>query len=255
MSTVIEVTNLVNQFGDKVLHQDLNFSVLRGEICAIVGASGSGKTTIFRSILQLNKPKSGEITVLGTNTNKASHEELIALRKRWGVLFQHGALFSSLTVAENICFPLKEFVSMTKKQMLKIARLRLNQVGLEQDAAYKFPAELSGGMVKRAALARALALEPELLFLDEPTAGLDPNSAEKLEDLVLSLKETLGLTIVIVTHDLDTLWHATDRVAFLGSGKVLANLPIDELVVQDNPEIRAYFAGKRSKERYQQHRN
>lgn len=255
MSTIIKVTNITNAFSDKVIHEGLNYFVEQGEICAIVGASGSGKTTLLRSILNLHQPSFGSIEVFGKNIANITGEDLISVQKRWGVLFQQGALFSSLTVGENISFPLKEFTNLSKKQRREISELRLHQVGLEPKAIDKYPAELSGGMIKRVALARAIAMEPELLFLDEPTAGLDPNSSEKLEVLILSLRETLGLSIVVVTHDLDTLWHITDRVAFLGDGRVLANLPINELVSQENSLIKSYFAGKRAQERYQQHKN
>ncbi len=244
---IIEVTNLVNSFSGITIHNKLNFSVKKQEICAIVGVSGSGKTTLLRSILQLQEPKSGTIKVFGKSIAESSPKELLLLRQRWGVLFQRGALFSSLNVLDNICFPLKEFSSLSFKSRKDIAMLRISQVGLDENVAWKFPAELSGGMIKRVALARAIALEPELLFLDEPTAGLDPNSADRLEDLILHLQHALGFTTVLVTHDLDTLWNVADRVAFLGDGKVLAHLPMNELVVVDNPMIQSYFSGKRSK--------
>ncbi|NQY42275.1 MAG: ATP-binding cassette domain-containing protein [Legionellales bacterium] len=251
MKYTIEVKNLTNKFGDTIVHKNLDFAVMPGEICAIVGESGSGKTTLLRTILRLQRPYSGEINVLGNSLLNVSNKEIVKLEERWGVLFQHGALFSSLTVLENICFPIKEFTGLSALACVEIAFLRLKQVGLKAHAAHLYPAELSGGMVKRVALARALALEPELLFLDEPTAGLDPNSADNLEELILYLRDSLNLTIVLITHDLDTLWHVADRVAFIGRGRILANLPMNELInVQEN-EIQLYFGGKRSKRHYQ----
>lgn len=248
---VIEVRNLANSFGEQIIHKDLDFNVRKGEISAIVGSSGSGKTTLLRSILQLQDSQSGEVNVLGISVNSASERELLELKRRWGVLFQHGALFSSLTVIENICFPLSEFTDLKQKQLIDVGFLRLRQVGLKDEVAYMFPGELSGGMKKRVALARALALEPELLFLDEPTAGLDPNSSDNLEELILYLRNSLNLTIVLVTHDLDTLWHVTDRVAFIDDGKILANLPIEQLIKVDSRAIQSYFDGKRFKKYYQ----
>ncbi len=251
MKHVIEVKNLTNKFGNTTIHQDLNFNVVCGDISAVVGESGSGKTTLIRTILRLQKQVAGKINVLGRSLADDSKQEMSRLEECWGVLFQHGALFSSLTVLENICFPISEFTGLSSSDCRDVGYLRLKQVGLKNDAADLYPAELSGGMVKRAALARALALEPELLFLDEPTAGLDPNSADKLEELILYLRDSLDLTIVLVTHDLDTLWHVADRVAFIARGRILANLPMDELVNIKEDEIQAYFGGKRSKRHYQ----
>lgn len=248
---IIEVSNLVNSFDGTIVHDNLNFQVKENEICAIVGGSGAGKTTLMRSILQLQTPDSGTIKILGKSLAESSRQELFLLRQKWGVLFQQGALFSSLNVMDNICFPLKEFSKLSKSDMQDVAHLRLAQVGLKSDVSWKFPGELSGGMVKRVALARAIVMEPELLFLDEPTAGLDPKSSDNLEELILYLQDALNLTIVLITHDLDTLWNVTDRVAFLGDGKVLANLPMDELVNDQNIIIKEYFMGKRSDLRYQ----
>ena len=247
---IIQVSDLVNEIEGKLIHDKLDFQLKKGEICAIVGGSGSGKTTLIRSILQLQPIISGTIKVFNQDMSKHSFFKNEQIRKRWGVLFQHGALFSSLSVLDNICFPLKEFTNLKRTDMHEIAMLRLRQVGLSCDTAWKFPAHLSGGMVKRVALARAIALEPELLFLDEPTAGLDPISSDLLEELILSLQASLGLSILLVTHDMDTLWTVPDTVSFLCDGRVLSSLPINELVESDNEQIKAYFSGKRGQKHY-----
>lgn len=247
MSTdwVVEVEHLRNYLGGSWVHKDVNLHVKRGEIYAIVGGSGSGKTTILRSILMLQPPTSGKIRVFGQDVIKASNKENRALRKRWGMLFQHGALFSSLTVLENILFLLNEFTELSQEMKHDLAMMKIAFVGLPRDAANKLPSQLSGGMIKRAALARAIALDPELLFLDEPTSGLDPKGAEEFDELIRSLQQTLNLTIIMVTHDLDSLWNVTDRVGFLGEGKMLAELPMPELVKDSNPIIQGYFSGPR----------
>ncbi len=249
---IIEIRNLSNCLGGKWIHQGLNLTVYKNETYAIVGGSGSGKTTVLRNILKLLKPTSGEIKVFGTDILNAPAEETIQIRQRWGILFQQSALFSSLTVLENILFPLREFTTLSKKICIELARMKIAMSGLPLDAADKLPGELSGGMKKRAALARAIALDPEILFLDEPTAGLDPKGAEGIDELVQNLSKSLGLTIVIITHDLDTLWQVTDRVGFMGEGKMLAELPMPELVKHTNPIIQEYFSGARGKIRHQQ---
>lgn len=242
---IIEINHLRNFLGGNWVHNDLSLRVYRGEIYAIVGGSGSGKTTLLRSILMLQKPVSGQIKVFDVDLLKARGRERIKLQWRWGVLFQQGALFSSLTVLENVLFPLKEFTKLSPQLMKELAMMKIALTGLPEDAAYKLPGELSGGMRKRAALSRAIALDPELLFLDEPTSGLDPKGAEAFDDLILGLKKALNLTIVMVSHDLDSLWDIADRVAFLGEGKVLAEAPMQELVKNTNPIIQNYFKGKR----------
>ena len=247
---IIEVKGLVNELGGNLVHNNLNFNVIRGEICAIVGGSGVGKTTLLHSILKLLTPKDGTIYVLNKNISDCNQQQLKELKKRWGVLFQHGALFSSLYAMENICFPLQEFTELSYHTQCEIGFLRLAQVGLSSDTAWKYPSELSGGMLKRVALARALVLEPELIFLDEPTTGLDSKTAESLEELILYLHKNLNLTIVMITHDLDTLWRVPDRVAFLGDGQVLANMSMSDLVRYDHPAIKRYFSGRRNKLRY-----
>jgi len=244
--SLIEIKGLSNYLGGQYVHQDLDLDVEEKEIVGIVGGSGSGKTTLIRSILMLLKPTSGSVKVFGSEIVGCSKKQASLIQKRWGVAFQQNALFSSLTVHENVMFPMQQFTKISKKLMKEIALLKISMAGLPIDAAAKYPAELSGGMLKRAAVARAIALDPELLFLDEPTAGLDPQSAGALDELILHLKKALGLTIVIITHDLDSLWTVTDNVAFLGRGKVLAKAPMKSLTKHDDPMIRDYFAGPRA---------
>lgn len=244
---VIEVSHVKMFIGGAWVHQDINLTVYRGEVLGIVGGSGCGKSLLLREILALQRPTAGEISLFGKSLQKLSPERLDRLHRRLGVLFQQNALFSSLTVLENVCFPLKEYTRLEPKLITELAMLKILAVGLSPDTAYKYPSELSGGMEKRAALARAIALDPELLFLDEPTAGLDPHAASALDELILNLQSSLGLTIVIVTHDLDSLWETTDRVAFLGNGKVLCVGTMTELVKSENPLIRDYFDGPRGR--------
>lgn len=243
---LIEVRDLHNKWGDQLVHDGLNFTVNRGEIVAIIGPSGCGKTTLLRSILMLQKPTSGDINVFGINLAECTEREALSVQRRWGVMFQSSALFSSLRVLENVLFPLQEYSNLRPTAQTKIALLKIALAGLELEAMDKYPAELSNGMKKRAALARAIALDPELIFLDEPTTGLDPKSAAELDDLFLHLRKALGLTFVMVTHDLDTLWRVPDRIFFLGEGKVLAAMPIDELIHQNHPLIHDYFSGRRT---------
>lgn len=242
---VIEVKNLATKFGETVVHKDINFDVHAGEIFAIVGGSGSGKTTLLREILLLQRPSAGTITVLGKEVTSHRFTGERALRRRFGVMFQQGALFSSLTVLENVGFPLKEFTQLPAHIIDELALLKLRMVGLENDVAHRFPAEISGGMTKRVAIARALVMDPEVLFLDEPTAGLDPNGATGIDDLVLELNASLGVTIVLVTHDLDTLWRVADRIAFLGEGHVLALGHFREVAAVEHPLVHDYFLGPR----------
>lgn len=246
---IIEIQQLTNTLGANTIHHDLDLIIKEKEIIAIIGASGCGKTTLMRSILMLLQPCSGTIKVFGTNVLKCSSIEARAVRSRWGVMFQSGALFSSMTVLENIIFPIAEAVNLPKSLMQQLALLKLTLVGLPKETAWKYPAELSGGMHKRVALARALALDPQLVFLDEPTAGLDPKSSDAFDDLVLELHRLLGITLVMVTHDLDTLWRVPDRVVFLGEKKVLAACPMSELVQHTHPLIREYFSGPRGQQK------
>ena len=246
---IIRVSNLKNAFGKQVVHEGLNLDVRRGEIIGIVGGSGTGKSVLMRSIIGLQTPVEGEITVFGTPMIGRDDDEAIAIRKRWGVLFQGGALFSTLSVAENIQVPLREFYGKQLNQDLldEIAAYKVVMSGLPIDAAPKYPSELSGGMKKRAGLARALALDPELLFLDEPTAGLDPIGAAAFDELTLKLQKILGLTVFLITHDLDTLYAICDRVAVLADKQVIAVGTIDELLATDHPWIQEYFNGPRGR--------
>ncbi len=239
---VIEIKGLCNVLNGLTVHQDLNFEVKRGEIMGIIGGSGSGKTTLLRNIWMLLPPTQGSIRLFGEEVVACSERQAYQLRQRFGVMFQQGALFSGLTVLENILFPLKEFSHLEGKLARDLGLLKIKLVGLPLSAAHKLPAELSGGMIKRAAAARALALDPELLFLDEPTSGLDPKSSADFDQLILHLREMLGLTIVIVTHDAGSLKRLTNRVAFLGNGRVLACGPVDEVRQNQDPMIQAYFS-------------
>lgn len=244
---IIDVRNLKTKLGGDWVHKDINLDVRRGEVLAIVGGSGSGKTTLLREMLALLHPTAGEIMVLDTNIVTASPQALLSVQKRWGVLFQQIALFSSLTVLENVSFPLKEHTMLDQKTIRELAMLKIAMAGLPAESARKYPAELSGGMQKRAGLARAIALDPELLFLDEPTSGLDPVTAAKFDELVLDLQSTMGLTIVMVTHDLDSLWTVANRVAFLGKGIVLCLDTIENMVKSNDDSVRNFFAGPRGR--------
>ncbi|HVI98937.1 MAG TPA: ABC transporter ATP-binding protein [Sphingomonas sp.] len=247
--SIICVRGLRNSFGEQVVHENLDLDVRRGEILGVVGGSGTGKSVLMRSIVGLQPPDEGEITVFGENALSQDEAEATAMRKRWGVLFQGGALFSTLTVAENIQVPLREFYPQLDQGLLdEIAAYKVVMTGLAPDAGPKYPSELSGGMKKRAGLARALALDPQLLFLDEPTAGLDPIGAAGFDALTKSLHKTLGLTVFLITHDLDTLYAICDRVAVLADRKVIAVGTIPELLALDHPWIQEYFNGPRGRE-------
>ena len=239
---IIEIKGLKNYLGGQWVHSGVDLSVKKGEILAIIGGSGSGKTTILRSILMLQKPTAGSIRVFGQDIDALSEQGANHLRRRWGMLFQHSALFSAMTVLENIMFPMQELASLDKKFMQQLALLKLNLVGLPKDAANKLPSELSGGMQRRAAAARALAMDPELLFLDEPTTGLDPHSARQFDELILFLRSALNLTVIIISHDLESIKHCTDRVAFVGEGKILGIEPIEDLMKNEHPLIVNYFS-------------
>ena len=244
----IIVEGLRNSFGENVIHEGLSLKVRRGEILGVVGGSGTGKSVLMRAIIGLQQPDEGEITVLGRSIINSTEQDDIDIRSRWGVLFQGGALFSTLTVEENIEVPLRQFYPEIGDNLREeIARFKVKISGLPEDAAFKFPSELSGGMKKRAGLARALALDPELLFLDEPTAGLDPIGAAAFDALTRELQETLGLTVFLITHDLDTLYEICDRVAVLADGKVIAVGTIPELLALDHAWIQEYFNGPRGR--------
>lgn len=245
---IIQVEHVRNQLGESWVHDDLSFEVYRGEIIAIIGASGCGKTTLLNTILMLRQQTAGRVRVFDVDTVDSTNRQKMSIRQRWGVMFQGGALFSSLNILENIMFPMMTSGHVSRRMRADLALLKLQLAGLELETAYKFPSELSGGMRKRAALARAIALDPELLFLDEPTAGLDPKSAGELDDLVLQMQAQLGITFIMVTHDLDTLWRVPSRVMFIGEGKVLAFMPMKELVEQTHPLIKSYFSGPRHRQ-------
>ena len=244
----IVIEGLENRFGDFVVHQDLDLTVQRGEILGVVGGSGTGKSVLMRSIIGLQSPTAGRIDVLGRTITEVDLDKKIGVRRRWGVLFQGGALFSTLTVGENVEVPLKEFYPDISDELRReIARYKVLLSGLPEEAIAKYPSELSGGMKKRAGLARALALDPELLFLDEPTAGLDPIGAAAFDRQTRELKETLGLTVFLITHDLDTLYEICDRVAVLADKKVIAVGTIPELIETGHPWITEYFTGPRGR--------
>jgi len=243
---VIRVRGLVNGFGNRIIHDHLDLDVYRGEVLGVVGGSGAGKSVLLRSIIGLIHPLEGTVEVLGQTTGEVEGPAMQRLEMRWGVLFQEGALFSSQTVAENIQVPLREYTSMSQELMDEIAAMKLGLVGLAPDAGAKYPSELSGGMKKRAGLARALALDPELLFLDEPTAGLDPISANQFDELIKQLQKTLGLTVFLVTHDIDTLRAVTDRIAVLVNKKLVIGT-MDELRKNKDPWIQDYFSGVRGR--------
>jgi phospholipid/cholesterol/gamma-HCH transport system ATP-binding protein len=244
---VIEISKVSTHFGDHVVHSDINFKVHRDEIFALIGGSGSGKSTLLREMILLHRPDSGSIRVLDTELQQIGDDAALALRQRWGVMFQHGGLFGSLTVIENIGLPLREHTGLDDGLIDEIAAWKLAMTGLAPAVGAQYPSELSGGMMKRASLARALALDPELLFLDEPTAGLDPDSAAGVDELVIKLRDLFGLTIVMITHDLDLLWQVADQVAVLAGGKVQGIGSMSELSHVDHPAIRQFFDGPRGR--------
>ena len=246
-NTVIEISGLSTRFGDHVVHRDIDLAVRRAEIFAVIGGSGSGKSTLLREMILLHRPDSGVIRVLGVDLGDIADAQALALRQRWGVMFQHGGLFGSLTIRENIGLPLREYTALDDALIDEIAACKLALTGLKAEVGDQYPSELSGGMMKRASLARALALDPQLLFLDEPTAGLDPQSAGEIDELVLSLRDLFGLTIVMITHDLDLLWAVADRVAVLGDGHLQGVGSMNELAQIDQPAIRQFFTGARGR--------
>ena len=245
--TVIEVRGLRNQFGSHVVHDDLELDVFRGEILGVVGGSGTGKSVLLRSIAGLHTPTAGTVRMLGIDVQNATEEELDRLSERIGVMFQDGALFSSLTVRENVEVPLGGIEGLTPETREALARLKISLSGLPWLAGDKYPSELSGGMRKRAGLARALALDPEIVFLDEPTAGLDPIGAAAFDDLIKNLSRTLGLTVFLVTHDLDTLYATCDRIAVLAEKRVLVTGTLDDMLDFDHPWVQEYFRGPRAR--------
>jgi phospholipid/cholesterol/gamma-HCH transport system ATP-binding protein len=244
---VISARDVCVSFGDKAILDHLNLDVRRGEILGFVGASGSGKSVLLRTILGLTKKRSGTIELFDLDIDHVSEKQKIAIDMRMGVLFQHGALFSALTVAENIMVPMREYLDLSPKLMRELAHLKISLVGLQPDAADKFPSELSGGMIKRAALARALALDPDIVFLDEPTSGLDPIGAAAFDELIANLRDTLGLTVYMVTHDLDSLFSVCDRIAVLGDKKVILEGTIADMLASELPWVKLYFRGPRAR--------
>jgi phospholipid/cholesterol/gamma-HCH transport system ATP-binding protein len=243
----IEVRGLVTKFGDRVVHEGVDLTVERGEVFGVVGGSGAGKSVLLNTIIGLKAPDGGAIRVFGQDIQRTSRRRWSDIERRWGVLFQQGALFSNLTVQENVETPMYEHTDFSRKKAEELASLKIALVGLPPDAGALKPSELSGGMRKRAGLARALALDPELLFLDEPTAGLDPIGAAAFDELIRELSDSLNLTVFMITHDLDSLYAITDRVAVLADGKVVAAAPVQELETSDHPWIREYFLGPRGR--------
>lgn len=244
---ILSARGLTVGFGDHLILKDLDLDVYRGEILGFVGGSGTGKTVLMRAILGLLPKLGGTIEVFGINIDKAGESDQQHIGQRWGVLFQQGALFSSLTVRQNIQVPMREHLDLSTRLMDELALLKLELVGLPRDAAEKYPSELSGGMTKRASLARALSLDPELVFLDEPTSGLDPIGAEEFDDLIVKLRDTLGLTVYMVTHDLDSLSSVCDRIAVLGEKRVLVDGTYSDMLTYDHPWVHAYFRGERAR--------
>ena len=244
MENVLEVRDIVTRFGADVVHDGVSFAVQRGEVVALIGGSGTGKSVLLKEMIGLLRPTSGSVHLLGTDVCRSSEEEMNGLRRRFGMLFQDGALFSSLSVAENIAVPLREHTDLPDALIAPLVGFKLSLVGLSPDTGRKSPSELSGGMRKRVALARALALEPEILFLDEPTSGLDPIGARAFDALVRALSDSLGLTVFMVTHDLDTLLSIIDRTIALSTGKVIADGPVAAVMRSDHPWIREYFSAR-----------
>lgn len=245
--TIIRVSDLVVGFGDTVVLNHLDLNVRKGEILGFVGASGSGKSVLLHTLIGLNQKRAGRVEIFGIDIDRANADELRSIERRWGILFQQGALFSSLTVLQNVQFPMREYLSLSQKLMDDVAMAKLEMVGLSSADALKFPSELSGGMVKRVALARALALDPEIVFLDEPTSGLDPLSAGDFDVLIRALQKTLDLTVFMVTHDLDSLNNVCDRIAALADGKIVAEGSIATMLASDHPWVKAYFRSKRAR--------
>ena len=244
---VIAVRDLVVGFGDQVVLDHVDLDVYRGEILGFVGGSGAGKSVLMRTIIGLLPRRAGSIKVFGVDLAEASDAEWMAIEQRWGVLFQQGALFSSLTVRENLQFSIREYLGLSQRLLDELAVAKLEMVGLDASVLDKYPAELSGGMTKRVALARALALDPEIVFLDEPTSGLDPIGAGDFDELIATLQRTLGLTVFMVTHDLDSLHTVCDRIAVLADHKVIAAGSMETMLASEHPWLKSYFRGKRSR--------
>ena len=243
----VRVSDLVVGFGEQIVHDHLSFDVRKGEIIGLVGASGGGKSVLLRTLIGLIPKRQGRIEVFGLDLDRHVDQGRRSIERRWGILFQQGALFSSLSVLQNVQFPMREYLNVSEQLMRDVAAAKLEMVGLGPDDAEKFPSELSGGMTKRAALARALALDPEIVFLDEPTSGLDPITAGEFDRLIRTLQQTLGLTVLMVTHDLDSLHAVCDRIAVLADGKIVATGPLPVMLASEHPWVRAYFRGDRAR--------
>jgi phospholipid/cholesterol/gamma-HCH transport system ATP-binding protein len=239
------MNDIVTSFGNTLVLDHVNLNVYENEIYGLLGGSGSGKSTLLKEMIMLIRPQSGSIKILGKDILNLGSSEVEELKKQWGVLFQSGALFTSLNVAENIAISLKEYTNLPRELIETIVKVKIEMVGLPANAAYLYPAELSGGMVKRAALARALAMDPKILFLDEPTSGLDPFGAEEFDNLIYDLRNILGLTVVMVTHDLDSIWKIVDRFCVLGDKNIVAEGTIDEVMQSNHPIIKKFFKGDR----------
>ncbi len=248
-SEVIKARDIVTSFGETVIHDKLNLTVNRGEIYGILGESGSGKTLLLKEMIMLHKPTSGHITILGNELSNIDYQNAQKLRREWGILFQFGALFTSLTVAENIELQLKEYTDIDKRMRDELVKTKISMVGLPIRAGGLYPSELSGGMIKRAALARALAMDPKLLFLDEPTSGLDPIGARNFDSLILELKELLGITVVMITHDLDTIYSIVDRFCVLADKHVVAEGTLESVIEADHPFVERFFKNDYAKRR------
>ncbi len=246
---VIRVRDLVVDVGERAVLNGVDLDVFRGEILGFVGASGAGKSVLTRTIIGLMPKRQGTIEVFGTDLDRAKDDERQAVERRWGILFQQGALFSSLSVGQNVEFPIREYLDLSERLIHEIALTKLEIVGLPPDVYRKYPSELSGGMIKRVGLARALALDPDILFLDEPTSGLDPISAGDFDQLILTLQRTLGIAVFMVTHDLDSLYTVCDRIAVLADGKIIEAGPIATMLASQHPWLKAYFHGSRARAR------
>lgn len=244
---VVSIRGLSTRFGDRVVHEDIDLDVYRGQVTAVVGGSGSGKSTIMREMVMLQEPSAGSVRLFGEEITGLGDLQALGLRKRVGVMFQYGALFGDRTVLENVGVPLREHTSLSDTLIDEVCMMKLGMVGLEPAVAPLYPSQISGGMRKRAAMARAVALDPEIIFLDEPSSGLDPISADALDSLILRLKDLLGLTVVTITHDMDSLWRIADRVVLLGRRRIIAVGTMEEIRQNDDPDVQAFFAGPRGR--------
>ena len=247
---IIDVSNIVTKFGKRTIHDKLSLHIEKNEIYGILGESGSGKSVLMKEMIMLLEPSAGEVTVLGHSLNDIGFQEAQELRRKWGVLFQFGALFSSMTIAQNIEVQLKEYTRLSKKMRDRLVRSKIDLVGLDAHVATMYPSELSGGMVKRAALARALAMEPKLLFLDEPTSGLDPVGARNFDELIVDLRDMLGITVVMITHDLDSIFSIVDRMAVLADKHVVAEGSLENVLQSQHPFVEEFFKNDYTKQKY-----